>query len=61
MPPRAEPPAFKSLRASEGSGRPLRNADFIAGLGCLLGRPIAKRAPGRKPKVVAEGKLDLLA
>ena len=37
-----------------------RNSDFIAGLERLLGRPIAKRAPGRKPKGVVTGQLDLL-
>ncbi len=53
--------AFKALRASEGSGRPLGNADFIAGLERLLGRPVARRAPGRKPKITAAGQLDLLS
>ena len=42
---------FARLRASEGTGRPVGNADFIRGLERILGRPIAKRAPGRKPKV----------
>ncbi|HUB84594.1 MAG TPA: hypothetical protein VL971_02800, partial [Rhizomicrobium sp.] len=40
---------FAALRNSEGTGRPLGNADFIAGLERLLGRRIARRAPGRKP------------
>ena len=40
---------FASLRESEGTGRPLGNADFIAGLEKLLGRPLARRAAGRKP------------
>lgn len=40
---------FAALRDSEGTGRPLGNADFIAGLEQLLGREIARRAPGRKP------------
>lgn len=52
--------AFQVLRAAEGSGRPLGNADFIAGLERLLGRPIARRAPGRKPKETIAGQLDLL-
>jgi putative transposase len=52
---------FKTLRDSEGSGRPLGDADFIAGLERLLGRPLAKRAPGRKPKGTAAGQLDLLS
>jgi putative transposase len=41
---------FDALRESEGTGRPLGNADFIAGLERILGRRIAKRAPGRKPR-----------
>jgi len=56
----ADDTAFRALRASEGSGRPLGNADFIAGLERLLGRRIARRAPGRKPRVVAEEQLELL-
>ena len=51
---------FGALRAAEGSGRPLGNADFIAGLERLLGRPVARRAPGRKPKGVVAGQPDLL-
>jgi putative transposase len=41
---------FHALRRSEGSGRPLGTADFVADLERLLGRPIARRAPGRKPR-----------
>jgi putative transposase len=41
--------AFAALRGAETTGRPLGNKDFIAGLERLLGRPIARRAPGRKP------------
>lgn len=41
---------FAALRASESTGRPLGTADFIAGLERVLGRPIARRAPGRKPR-----------
>ena len=57
----ADDGAFKALRASEGTGRPLGNAAFIAGLERLLGRPIARRAPGRKAKGAAAEQLDLLA
>ncbi len=39
-----------ALRASEGTGKPLGNTDFIAGLERILGRRLAKRAPGRKPR-----------
>lgn len=42
--------AYASIRAAEGTGRPLGNAQFIEGLERILGRPIARRAPGRKPK-----------
>jgi putative transposase len=52
--------AFRALRSSEGSGRPLGNADFIADLERLLGRPVARRAPGRKSKSAGVGQLDLL-
>lgn len=41
---------FAALRASEGTGRPLGNEDFIKGLERVLGRPLARRAPGRKPR-----------
>ena len=41
---------FAALRAAEQTGRPLGTADFIEGLERILGRPIARRAPGRKPK-----------
>lgn len=40
---------FDGLRAAEGTGRPLGNAGFIAGLERILGRSLARRAPGRKP------------
>ena len=40
---------FTALRRSEGTGRPLGAEEFVTGLERLLGRPIARRAPGRKP------------
>lgn len=43
--------SFQALHEAEGIGRPLGNAEFIAGLERILGRPIARRAPGRKPKI----------
>lgn len=52
--------AFRALRSSEGSGRPLGNADFIADLERLPGRPVARRAPGRKSKSAGVEQLDLL-
>jgi putative transposase len=51
--------SFSTLRLSEQSGRPLANADFIAGLERLLGRRIARRAPGRR-KTLAEIPQDTL-
>ena len=45
----AEIAAFAALRAAEQTGRPLGTADFVANLERRLGRPIARRAPGRKP------------
>lgn len=43
------PAGWDALRASEGTGRPLGTADFVADLERRLGRPIARRSPGRKP------------
>jgi putative transposase len=52
---------FAELRRSEGSGRPVGAPDFVAGLERLLGRKIARRAPGRKPASSPTSKqLDLL-
>jgi hypothetical protein len=42
-------PAFSALRAAETTGRPLSAKDFVTDLERRLGRPIARRAPGRKP------------
>jgi hypothetical protein len=51
---------YAALRVSEGSGRPVGNAEFIAGLDRLLGPPIARRAPERKPQIGPdEGQLNL--
>ena len=55
----ADDPGFSALRSSEGTGRPIGNADFIAGLERRLGRPVAKRMPGRKPRAVAADQLSL--
>jgi putative transposase len=51
---------FRTLRAGEGTGRPVGSADFIADLERRLGRPIAKRTAGRKPKAAAPEQPDLL-
>lgn len=44
--------AFQAIRKAEGTGRPLGNDDFIAGLERILGRPLARRAPGRRPRTL---------
>ena len=49
----ADEAAFGALRAAERIGRPLANKDFIDRLERVLGRTVARRAPGRK-KAVAE-------
>lgn len=41
--------AFAAIRAAETTVRPLGTAAFVADLERLLGRRIARRAPGRKP------------
>ena len=46
---------FGDLRLAEGSGRPLGTAEFVTGLERLLGKPIARRAPGRKPTASVTG------
>ena len=53
--------AFVELRQAEGSGRPLGTEEFVIGLERLLGRPIARRAPGRKAAANVVGEqLELL-
>lgn len=53
-------PAFGALRAAERIGRPLANKDFIDGLERVLGRSVARRAPGRKKTTMAPGQPTLL-
>jgi hypothetical protein len=50
---------FAALRAAEHTGRPLGTQDFIAGLERILGRRIARRAPGRKPTKLPEEQQSL--
>lgn len=50
-PRRADDETFAKIREAEGTGRPLATEEFVAGLERVLGRPIARRAPGRKPKM----------
>ncbi len=50
---------FGDLRL--GSGRPLGTAEVVPGVERLLGRPLARRAPGRKPAISVYGEqLELL-
>jgi putative transposase len=48
-PDAADEDRFAAVRRSETTGRPLATPEFVAGLERLPGRPIARRAPGRKP------------
>jgi len=52
--------AFRAIRAAEKTGRPLATADFVADLERRLGRPIARRAPGRKPAADSIAQVKLL-
>jgi putative transposase len=56
----ADEAAFAALRGAETTGRPLGNAAFIEGLERLLGRPIARRAPGRRPAALGLDQPKLL-
>jgi putative transposase len=51
---------FAALRTAESTGRPLGNEEFVTALERILGRRIAKRAPGRKPKIRDDGQMPLL-
>jgi putative transposase len=51
---------FEALRHAEGTGRPAGASEFVAGLERLLGGPIARRAPGRKPSATIVDQLQLL-
>ena len=53
--------AFAVLRRAERTGRPAGAEEFVVGLERRLGRPIARRLPGRRPApVTAEKQLNLL-
>jgi putative transposase len=55
-----EPRAVAALRAAESTGRPLGTADFVSDLERRLGRPLARRAPGRKRAAPPEAQPALL-
>jgi putative transposase len=53
--------AFAALRRAEGTGRPVGTAEFVTGLERVLGRRIARRAPGPAPAVsISTKQLNLL-
>jgi hypothetical protein len=53
---------FSDFRRAETTGRPLGAPGFVDGLEKVLGRKIARRAPGRKPlnNNLAADQLELL-
>ncbi len=51
---------YEALRRSEGTGRPVGAPEFVADLERLLGRPIARRAPGRKKRSASPEQLELV-
>jgi len=51
---------FAELRRAEGTGRPVGAEEFVEGLERLLGRPIARRSPGRKPVSEVTDQMRLL-
>jgi len=57
---RAEDAGFARIRAAEQTGRTLGSADFITGLERILGRPIARRAPGHKRQQRSPDQAELL-
>lgn len=57
---RDDGPAWTAIRAAETTGRALGTDDFVADLERRLGRPIARRAPGRKPGPKVEEQPELL-
>jgi hypothetical protein len=53
--------AFAALRRAESTGRPVGTVEFVTGLERVLGRRIARRAPGPAPAASVNAKqLNLL-
>jgi putative transposase len=48
--------AFAALRRAESTGRPVGTAEFVTGLERVLGRRIARRAPGPAPAASVSAK-----
>ena len=46
---------FSELRRAEATGRPLGTPEFVTALEGRLGRKIARRSPGRKPRSETDG------
>ncbi|HEY1613386.1 MAG TPA: hypothetical protein VGF97_06825 [Rhizomicrobium sp.] len=59
-PDAADEERFATVRRAELTGRPLATARFVADLERLLGRPVARRAPGRKPALPDSARPRLL-
>jgi putative transposase len=51
----------EAIRAGERTGRPLGSPEFVAQLEGRLGRTLARRKPGRKPKTDGAEKLDIVS
>jgi REP-associated tyrosine transposase len=47
--------SFAALRRAESTGRPVGTAEFVTGLERVLGRRIARRAPGPRPAASVNG------
>jgi putative transposase len=51
---------FTDLRRAESTGRPAGTEDFVDSLERLLGRPVARRAPGRTAQANSVDQMTLL-
>jgi hypothetical protein len=51
---------YDALRRWEGTGHPIGAPEFVAGLERLLGRPIARRAPGRQKRSGSPDQVELV-
>jgi hypothetical protein len=56
----ADRAGFTAIQSAETTGRALGTADFGTDLEQRLGRPITRRAPGRKPAARGEAQPGLL-
>ena len=51
--------SFARIRDAETTGRPLATAEFVVQLERILGRRIARRAPGRKPSQLSDDQVEM--